>query len=476
MKILVGSYILESNAFIPKKTTLKDFRLETKQDCLSCFPISEYLKEKGIEVRPLVYADAGNQGVLEKEEFLKLEQLWLTALEEEKGYDGLLLHLHGASETEELGSGEVHLLRKIREKVGRDVPIAVVCDPHGNLCQSYTDDMDILLSYRESPHTDRLETMEKAADLLSDLIEDKRKTNVVYRHLDMLLGGEMSVSKDEPVASINRLLDEYEKDERILRCNWHVGYIRHDSDIAGCSITVVPRSLNDEGYAQEVADELSDYVWKKRKEFHFTGVTAEVEEALTMVEERKEKPCFITDSGDNVTAGALGVNTVLLKKILKKEDDRRYLFSSINDEEAYKLLASHKEGDIVKILLGRNIDELSAPIDLDVQILGFGKQMPSDIFGDSGAFGSHVLVRVKDRPICIVVADTSQPYIEEKQIGDLQIKWEDYDIIVVKCGYAFPEMLEHFCVMALSDGATLQDVRRLPFQKVERPIFPLDDM
>ena len=49
-----------------------------------------------------------------------------------------------------------------------------------------------------------------------------------------------------------------------------------------------------------------------------------------------------------------------------------------------------------------------------------------------------------------------------------------YDIIIVKTGYAFPEVKEYGNVMSLTEGATLQDTSRLPFKRIMRPMFPID--
>ena len=48
-----------------------------------------------------------------------------------------------------------------------------------------------------------------------------------------------------------------DRDDRILSCSWHVGYIRHDCDVAGCGIIVVPYREQDMPYAQDAADPVS---------------------------------------------------------------------------------------------------------------------------------------------------------------------------------------------------------------------------
>ena len=215
---------------------------------------------------------------------------------------------------EGLGSGDHHILKKIRELTGPYLPIAVVCDPHGNLTQEYVEACTILRSYRESPHTDADETKRKVAQLLCDLLKKRQNIHAVYRKLPLILGGEQSVSADEPVRSINRYLDELEQDLRILSCSWHVGYLRHDCPEAGCGIVVVPASGKDQAYAETIADQLAEYVWQRRHEFHYTGLTAKPQEALRMALEFDGKPVFLTDSGDNVTSGASGWNTRVLRR------------------------------------------------------------------------------------------------------------------------------------------------------------------
>ena len=167
------------------------------------------------------------------------------------------------------------------------------------------------------------------------LLKKRRNIHAVYRKLPLILGGEQSVSADEPVLSINRYMDELEKDDRILSCSWHVGYIRHDCDVAGCGIIVVPYSEQDLPYAQEAADRLSAYVWEKRHEFHYTGLTASPSKALQMALDFQDKPVFLTDSGDNVTSGAMGANTFILRQVLACEHlTKRFLFAAINDPAA----------------------------------------------------------------------------------------------------------------------------------------------
>ena len=57
------------------------------------------------------------------------------------------------------------------------------------------------------------------------------------------------------------------------------------------------------------------------------------------------KPVFITDSGDNVTSGATGWNTFILRQVLAVPQlTKRFLFSNICDPDTWQLLDSLPSG------------------------------------------------------------------------------------------------------------------------------------
>ena len=299
MKILVGEFITESNANIPQKCEISNYKMLFGDDCIRALHVADVFEQAGFELIPSVLADAGAAGVIKKDTFDYIESCFVRAVREHiHEIDGMFLMLHGASEVEEIGSGDHHILAEIRKIVGPYLPIFVVCDPHGNLCREYAEATTLIRSYRESPHTDSIATMRKVAAMLCDFMKDRQNIHSVYRKLPLILGGEQSVSGDEPVRSINQYMDKLEQDPRIRSVSWHVGYIRHDTPVAGCGIVVVPQMEADQAYAEEAADWLAAYVWNKRHEFHYTGLTAAPDKALQMALESEGKPAFITGIRD----------------------------------------------------------------------------------------------------------------------------------------------------------------------------------
>ena len=464
---------------MPLKNDITNYVITVGEDCIYKMQVEDIFADAGIEVIPSIYATAGASGVIQKETFDYIEACFLRAVREHQAeLDGIYLHLHGASEVEEIGSGERHILAAIRQIVGPHLPIAVCCDPHGNLCREYVESTQIIRSYRESPHTDSLDTMCKVASMLCELVKAWENIHAVYRKLPLILGGEQSVSTDEPVKSINQYMDELEKDPRIRSASWHVGYIRHDTPVAGCGIVVTPATAADQEYAEQAADALAAYVWDKRHEFHYTGLTAAPDKALEMALAFEGKPAFITDSGDNVTSGAQGWNTYILRQVLAVEKlNKKFLFADIHDDDACYKLSALENGAETELRLGVERDEMSRSVFLNVKIKCRGK-LDGFMFRKNGSYGEAIVVSVQGAPIDIVVANSKQTMVELHQFRGVSVSVDDYDVVAVKQGYIFPELKEagKFCVMSLTNGATPQDTRIIPFKKIMRPMFPIDNI
>lgn len=480
MKILVGSFTTESNTKAPYLTTLGNYDIRFNEEVIHVMELDDASQRLGIEIIPSIYANANAAALVEYESFMYIASCLLDCVEKNKNQiDGIYLHLHGASYVEKIGSGDHYLIKKIREIVGPYLPVAVSCDPHGNLTQEYAESLQIIRSYRESPHTDASSTRMHVFEMLAELAKNRENIHAVYRKLPLILGGEQSVSADEPVCSINRFMDEMEKDPRIRSVSWHVGYLRHDCPEAGCGIIVVPQTAQDQQYCEEKADELAEFVWERRHEFHYTGLTMDEDEAIMTALNFEEKPFVLTDSGDNTTSGSTGWNTVVLRKMFQNNvHNKSILFASIKDENCFKLLSAKKENEVCDILLGADFDDNSRPVALTVQII---KRAPIYLAHGEvtiGTLGEGILVHVKDTNIDIIVGDKTGRITNESHLEVFGLDWKSYDILVLKQGYIFPDFKKG-CkgyVMALTDGATPQDTKHIPFKLIMRPMYPIDNI
>ena len=79
--------------------------------------------------------------------------------------------------------------------------------------------------------------------------------------------------------------------------------------------------------------------------------------------------------------------------------------------------------------------------------------------------------------IRVIVTKKRKPYHREKDFTQLGLSPRKADIVVVKIGYLVPELydLRGDWIMALTPGGVDQDLERLGYKRIKRPMFPLDN-
>lgn len=481
MKILIGALLAESNAYVKQDCEIQDFTILKGPGIADKLVISELARENDVELIPSLHASCMAAGVVDFDTFDYLRKKFIQAVKEhEHELDGIYLFLHGASHVRGLpgGSGDHYLLNEIRKVVGPYMPIAMLCDPHGNLAQAYVDQCTILRTFRHSPHSDRDVASQTVFRCLLDVLKDRRMIHPVYRKVPILLGGERCVSADEPLCSINKLLDEIEADPRILCCSYHIGYVRHDNAKCGASVIVVPQTENDRAYAEEKADQIAAFAWSKRREFHFTGNALEPEDAFQQAVDYPQSPVVITDSGDNCTAGGPGCNTTILKQCLAAKDlhGKRVVFACIADAETALALKDKQPGTHVSVELGANLDELSAKVHLEGTVKATGELHHH--YGETLSVGTCTTITLDGTTIDVIIAEKAVSFAEDQQYTAAGLNLFDYDLIIVKQGYIYPRLKElaKFSVMSLTDGATNQRTEKIQYRTILRPMYPIDEI
>lgn len=478
LKVLVAHITAECNEHVSSQADLKDFQLLYEKDCIDAMHVKDIFESEGIELVPSIYACLNPSGMIKKEAYLTIVETILDTIKKHLSeIDGIYLQLHGASGVvglEEV-SGEHYTLRKIREIVGKYMPIAVVMDPHGNVTKTLINQVNIVRCYRQSPHSDTVDTQRIVAYKLIDLLKNRRSMRPVIRKLPIMVGGERSVSAKEPMLSINRLLDEAEKDPRVFSDSYHVGYIRHDDDKLGAAVVVIPNMAKDTAYCEKIAEQISEYAWVHRHEFQFSGNFDEPEESVKRAIAFKGKTAVITDSGDNCGAGGAGQNTILLKEMLQQDlQGKSVLIAGINDPQTHDLLSNHTIGEHISIDLGVGENKWCEPIHIEVILKKVGEEAYG--LGATHTVGDAYTVNVANSNLDIMVLDRNVQYGNMEQFQKAGLDFHDYDIVVVKMGYLdtylIPETAFH--IMALTDGPTIQRSEKIPFRKIYRPMWPID--
>ncbi len=75
-----------------------------------------------------------------------------------------------------------------------------------------------------------------------------------------------------------------------------------------------------------------------------------------------------------------------------------------------------------------------------------------------------------------IITQRRRPFHYIADFTKLGINPHEHKIVVVKVGYLVPELKAAAAkaLLALSPGAVDQAIERLPFQRITRPVYPLD--
>ena len=86
-------------------------------------------------------------------------------------------------------------------------------------------------------------------------------------------------------------------------------------------------------------------------------------------------------------------------------------------------------------------------------------------------------VLVQSGSVNIIVTKKRKPYHKESDFLDLGIDPKSTNIVIVKIGYLVPELhnIKKGWTMALTPGGVDQDLFRIDYKRIKRPMFPLDN-
>ena len=347
MRILLGSLQCEGNSLTPIKTKYEDFDYAKGEAMYEKIRVMEFMRENGLEPIPTIYAHALPGGAVVKEDFLKLVNELLDAIPE-SGIDGVWLYLHGALYVEEIGSGDTYLVKKVREKVGEDIPISVAMDFHADNTDEIVSLVNCITGFRTAPHTDHKETQIRAMKNLVYCIENKILPKPQIARANVVICGDAVQTEQQPLKSVMKMADEIEKNiPGMLSVQVFNGQPWIDEPYMGPNFVVTHESDNEK--AMECAKLLAQKFYDIRYDFKFEVETQEPEEAIKIAMQSKEA-VFVSDSGDNTTAGASGDNAYMLN-IAKRLGAKNVLIAGICDSDACDLCYDAQIGDVLKLKL-----------------------------------------------------------------------------------------------------------------------------
>ncbi|HEU5315191.1 MAG TPA: M81 family metallopeptidase [Chloroflexota bacterium] len=448
-RIAVGGIRHETNTFSTLRTRLEDFAVDRGDAVgITC---------EGAEVVGTLFANAFPHGVVERRGYETLKAELLERLRAALPLDGVYLKLHGAMEVEEIGDGDGDLASAVRGLVGPGVPIAASLDLHGNVSQRLVEACDVLTALRTAPHRDIRETQERALRLLCGCLDEGRRPAMAMVKPPILIAGESAVTDVEPARSLYADLADIERRPGVMDASIMIGCAWADTARTSTAAIVVAW---DRETAEREARLLGERIWERRREFCPDAETAPLGQAVARALAAQEGPVFVSDSGDNVTAGGAGDLSLVLEELLRA-GARRTLVGGLADAAAVERCHAAGVGAVVELALGGKLDTVNGRpllVEGTVRHLAPG------------------LARLGCGGVEVIVAADRRAFTTPSGFAAAGADAQSYKVVVVKQGYLFPELrpIAARSILALTPGFTDLDLPRLPYRRVARPIYPLD--
>ena len=472
-KIAIAGIGIESSTFSPAQTNEEAFHARIGDSIFGRYPFfadSSNIRKRADWI-PTLLGKSIPGGIVTREAYESMVDITLKMLKEDGPYDGLFFDIHGAMSVEGLQDAEGDLIKRIREVVGTDVLISTSMDLHGNVSEMLAKHSDLITCYRMAPHEDALESKERAITNLLDRLENgKGKPKYkAWIPVPILLPGEKTSTRIEPGKSLYAQIPSITEQEGVIDAAIWIGYAWADEPR---NHAVVMVTGDNKEQVSTGAEKLANAFWDVRNEFEFVAPVASLEESLKLALGSKEGPYMISDMGDNPTAGGAGDVTWTLRELLarpefKSKNGPSLIYASIPGPELIQDAMKVGVGGQVYAMVGAEVDNRFAPpIKLEGTVTAIKE-------GDRDA---EVEVVVQVGSISVIVTKKRKPYHQEKDFTDLDLNPKKTDIVVVKIGYLVPELynIRKGWIMALTPGGVDQDLERLGYKNIKRPMFPLD--
>lgn len=472
-RIAIASFGIESSTFSPALTTEEAFHAKYGNEVYTSYPFlsdTSALKKRAIWF-PTVAARSLPGGAVTREAYESIVNKIISRLKENLPYDAMFLDLHGAMSVVGLDDPEGDFIIRIRKTIGDKPIISTSMDLHGNVSMRLAQNTDLITCYRMAPHEDAMDTKQRAVVNLLKRIESK-KGKPLYKAriaIPVLLPGEQTSTRIEPAKSIYKQVAPAAQQEGIVDAAIWVGYPWADEPR---NHAVVMVTGDDKQKVITTAEQLARSFWDARKQFTFVAPTGSLDECLAKALSSKDRPYFISDSGDNPTAGGAGDVTWTLQQLLSRTEFKApggpsVIYASIPGPKLVEKAIAAGVGGKVSGEAGAAVDARYAP---PLLITG---TVESIVHGDRDA---EVEVLVKTGSVHIIVTRKRKPYHKEIDFTRLGLKPREADIVVVKIGYLEPELyaMQKGWMLALTPGGVDQNLGRLPYKRIQRPMFPLD--
>lgn len=425
-----------------------------------------------IEVVPVIRALAGAYGRVAGPALEHLVTRIRARLSDARPLDGLALQLHGACAA--VGEDDVEgiVVDVCREVLGPDVPIVLSLDHHANLTSRMVRGSDAVIGFRTQPH-DPYETSIAAAQLLFRIVRREVRPTGAWRKIPLISHQEQYLTSAGPMRTWFQRARELEREARVLTASNFP--VQPWLDVAEMGYATCVYTDDDPALAERLADELADLAWSLRAEFQLT-TSVPADQAVAIAAAEPSGVVVLSDHGDSVFGGAGGDSTTLLEAVLRLGLPGRAIIPLV-DPAAARAIAAQGEGTTVSRSVGGTQSGFHAPVHVEgvVRAIASGRLHIDELPDPELDMGTTVVVDAG--PVTLLIS-------EHRGVGGnhpdvyraFGVEPREYRAAVLKTASNFQwfRSIASRVVRVNTPGPTQSDIASLPWERIPRPIYPLD--
>jgi microcystin degradation protein MlrC len=362
-RIAVGAFLHETNTFAPTKATYDDFvhgggwpAMAKGADVLKVMRninvglagFVDAAEANGWELVPTISCGAGPSAHVTEDAYERIAKVMIDGIAAAGRIDAVYLDLHGAMVTEHLNDGEGEILSRVRQVIGRDLPLVVSLDLHANVTPQMVTHADALIAYRTYPHVDMADTGRAAAGHLALLLKTRQRFAKAFRQLPFLIPISWQATFDQPAKAIYEKLAAVQS-EAVPTLSFAPGFPAADFAHCGPSVFAYGRTQQD---ADAAADEIAALIESHEDDFDGRIYSPDegVRHAMELAKAAK-KPIVIADTQDNPGAGGDSDTTGMLRALVRNSA-KRAATGVIYDPQSAKTAHAAGVGATVTLALG----------------------------------------------------------------------------------------------------------------------------
>jgi microcystin degradation protein MlrC len=479
MRLFYAALALEANTFLPIPTSYQAFveKLyflpgkhpeKAGHQTGAIAAVRAAARRDGFElIEGSCYA-AQPGGAASRDAYERMRDEILGQLKAALPVDGAVFNLHGAMVAHGYDDCEGDFLTRVRELVGPKAVIGVELDPHCHLTKKRCAAADVIVLFKEYPHTDFAARGEEMVDLTLRAI--RREIKPVKSVFDCRVIQSFPTSI-QPMRGLVDKITALEGKERVLSVSIAHGFYYGDAPESGARVLV----LTDD--AKQHGDRLAEEIGRELIALREQAAPPEysVDGAIDAALAHPGGPTVIADTTDNAGGGAPSDNTTFIHRLIARGAQGAAV-APVWDPMAVRAAFDAGEGAKLPFRFGGKTAKASGlPVDAEVEVIRCVRNAHQSFSGAVVPIGDAASIRMGG--VEAVLISTRAQGMGTDLFSNLGIDPKQRKILVVKSNQHFYASFSQIAVQVLyaeGDGPLPRDYARLPWKKVQRPIWPLD--